>query len=305
MNDGPTWHARWRSEARFLMRSVRRGLRGRDLSLIAAGLTFYAGISVVPLLLLALALTSLLTSPETVRGYLDTLGRVLPDELGAPDALARLSEAGTTMTLLGAVLALLPMTFYGEGLRRALLRFTDERDSYTGWRGRLAVVPLLLVTPVLVYPLLLVVPVLADLQAHAGFGARVAEVAVGFYTVLFALVGPLVWGFRFVAAGMLRWGAVLIGAFFTAASLAGFLQGFVLFLGLPLSIGAPFGGMEAVGGVVALGLWLFLLHLVVIVGWLLTQALDERLALRARAARPGPPSPGAPDDPPTGAAPSR
>ncbi|MEI4280205.1 YhjD/YihY/BrkB family envelope integrity protein [Klenkia terrae] len=274
----PSWHARWRSEARFLMGSVRRGLRGRDLALIAAGLTFYAGISVVPLLLLALALTSLLAGADWVRGKLDLLGGVLPDQLGAPDALARLAEAGTTMTLLGGVLALLPMTFYGEGLRRALLRFTDERDTYTGWRGRLAVVPLLLVSPFLLYPVLLVVPVLADLQATAGFGARVGGVALGFYSVLFALVGPLVWGFRFVAAGMLRWGAVLVGAFFTAASLAGFLQGFVLFLRLPLSIGAPFGGLDVVGGVVALGLWLFLLHLVVIAGWLLTQALDQRLA---------------------------
>jgi membrane protein len=278
MTARPSWHARWRSEARFLMGSVRRGLRGRDLALIAAGLTFYAGISVVPLLLLALALTSLLAGADWVRGKLDLLGGVLPDQLGAPDALARLAEAGTTMTLLGGVLALLPMTFYGEGLRRALLRFTDERDTYTGWRGRLAVVPLLLVSPFLLYPVLLVVPVLADLQATAGFGARVGGVALGFYSVLFALVGPLVWGFRFVAAGMLRWGAVLVGAFFTAASLAGFLQGFVLFLRLPLSIGAPFGGLDVVGGVVALGLWLFLLHLVVIAGWLLTQALDQRLA---------------------------
>ncbi len=277
MSDRPSWHARGRSEARFLLGSVRRGLHGRDLALITAGLTFYAGVSVVPLLLLAIGLTSLLTSPATVRGYLDTLGGVLPDELGAPDALAALAGAGTSLTWLGGLLALLPMTFYGEGLRRALLRFVAERETYTGWRGRLAVVPVLVVSPFLLYPVLLVIPVLSELQA-GGFWAGLGGVALGFYSVLFALVGPLVWGFRFVAAGMLRWRAVLIGAFFTAASLAGFLQGFVLFLRLPLSIGAPFGGLEVVGGVVALGLWLFLLHLVVIAGWLLTQALDQRLA---------------------------
>lgn len=277
----PEWPARWRSEAHFLMRSVRRGLRGRDLALITAGLTFYAGISLVPLLLLAIALTSLITSPETVRGYLDQLTAVLPDQLGAPYALARLAEAGTSLTLLGGVLSIIPMTFYGEGLRRALLRFSDERDTYTSWRGRLAVAPLILVTPVLLYPLLLVVPVLARLDAEGGFGARVGEVAVGYYAVLFALVLPLMWGFRVVAAGRLRWSVVLIGAFFTVASLSGFLQGFVLFLSLPLPIGAPFGGLDVVGGTVAIGLWLFMLHLVVLGGWLLTQALDERLALRA------------------------
>jgi membrane protein len=71
------------------------------------------------------------------------------------------------------------------------------------------------------------------------------------------------------------------GVFFTAACLSGFLQGFVLFLSLPLDLGAPFGGLTSVGSVVALGLWLFLLHVVLLVGWLLTQALDERLARSA------------------------
>jgi membrane protein len=70
---------------------------------------------------------------------------------------------------------------------------------------------------------------------------------------------------------------VVAGALFTAASLSGFLQGFVLFLSLPLDLGAPFGGLTIVGGVAAVGFWLFLLHLVLIAGWLCTEALDERL----------------------------
>ncbi|MCU1605008.1 MAG: Ribonuclease, partial [Modestobacter sp.] len=65
-----------------------------------------------------------------------------------------------------------------------------------------------------------------------------------------------------------------------------FLQGFVLFLALPLDLGAPFGGLDVVGGVVAVGFWLFLLHLVVLAGWLVTQALDARL----RQGRPVPPA---------------
>jgi membrane protein len=86
-----------------------------------------------------------------------------------------------------------------------------------------------------------------------------------------------------VAAGRVRWPALVAGALFTAACLSGFLQGFVLFLALPLDLGAPFGGLDVVGGVVALGLWLFLLHLVVIAGWLATQSLDELLARRSAA----------------------
>jgi membrane protein len=77
------------------------------------------------------------------------------------------------------------------------------------------------------------------------------------------------------------WPALLAGALFTAACVSGFLQGFVLFLSLPLDLGAPFGGLTVVGGTVAVGLWMFLLHLVVLIGWLLTQSFDDLLQRRS------------------------
>ncbi|MCW2535580.1 MAG: Ribonuclease [Modestobacter sp.] len=256
---------------------MRRRVRGRDTALIAAGLTFYAGIAVVPVLVLSLALTTWITSPATIRSLTGRLGDVLPAHLGAPDALARLVDAGVTLTAWQALLTLLPISLYGEGLRRALLRLSPERDRYTAWRGRLLTLPLVVVAPLLLYPLLLAGRLLADLSARPGAGAALGGVAVGYYSVLLVLVLPLAWGFGVVAAGRLRWAAVLTGAFLTAASLSGFLQGFVVFLALPLDLGAPFGGLDVVGGVVAVGFWLFMLHLVVLAGWLLTQALDSRL----------------------------
>jgi membrane protein len=136
---------------------------------------------------------------------------------------------------------------------------------------------LLLVAPLLLYPLLLVGRKLAELAETPGVGASVAGFAIGYYSVLAALTVPLIWVFRVVAASRLRWTAVVVGALFTAASLSGFLQGFVVFLALPLDLGAPFGGLTVVGGVVAVGFWLFLLHFVLIAGWLCTEALDARL----------------------------
>jgi membrane protein len=255
---------------------VRRRLEGRDLALIAAGLTFYAGIAVVPLLVLAFALTARLSSRERVSALADRLAELLPAELGAPDAVSRLVDAGIGLSPVGGLLALLPMTFYGEGLRRALLRFSSRRgEGLIGWKGRLAALPVLLLAPLLLYPLLLTVPVMADLAEDGGLGPTVGRVAIGFYAVLAALTVPLAWGFRVIGGGRVRWWALAVGALFTAACLSGFLQGFVLFLALPLDLGAPFGGLDVVGGVVALGLWLFLLHLVVICGWLATQSLDD------------------------------
>jgi membrane protein len=250
-------------------------LQGRDLALIAAGLTFYAGIAVVPVLVLAFGLTAWLTSPEEVTELGMRLAELLPSAVGAPDAVERLIDAAVGLSLVGGLLALLPMSFYGEGLRRALLRFGGRREGLTGWKGRLAALPVVLVTPVLLYPLLLTVPVMADLAEAGGVGPTIGRIAIGFYGVLAALAVPLAWGFRVVAGEPVRWPALVAGALFTAACLSGFLQGFVLFLALPLDLGAPFGGLDVVGGVVALGLWLFLLHLVVIGGWLVTQSLDD------------------------------
>jgi membrane protein len=265
-----------RGGVREVAAGVRRRLEGRDLALIAAGLTFYAGIAVVPVLVLAFALTARLSSPERVSGLADRLAELLPAELGAPDAVSRLVDAGIGLSPVGGLLALLPMTFYGEGLRRALLRFSSRRgEGLIGWKGRLAALPVLLLAPLLLYPLLLTVPVMADLAEDGGLGPTVGRVAIGFYAVLAALTVPLAWGFRVIGAGRVRWSALAVGALFTAACLSGFLQGFVLFLALPLDLGAPFGGLDVVGGVVALGLWLFLLHLVVICGWLATQSLDD------------------------------
>jgi membrane protein len=264
---------------------VRRRLEGRDLALIAAGLTFYAGIAVVPLLVLAFAMTAALTSGGRVQALGNRLAELLPAELGAPDAVSRLVEAAIGLSPLNAALALLPMTFYGEGLRRALRRFSSRAEELTGWRGRLAALPVLLLAPLLLYPLLLTVPVMADLADTGGVAATAGRVAIGFYAVLAALTLPLAWGFRVVGGGRARWTALAAGALFTAACLSGFLQGFVLFLSLPLNLGAPFGGLEVVGGVVAVGFWLFLLHLVVICGWLATQSLDE--LLERRGAIPG------------------
>jgi membrane protein len=262
---------------------VRRGLVGRDLALIAAGLTFYAGIAVVPLLVLAFGLTARLTSPTRVRELGHRLTELLPSELGAPDAVARLVDAGVGLHPLGGLLALVPMTFYGEGLRRALLRFGGPPEGATAWRGRLTALPLVLLTPVLLYPLLLAAGQMADLAATGGAAAAIGRVALGFYSVLAALTVPLAWGFRVVGGRRVGWTALAVGAAFTAACVSGFLQGFVLFLSLPLDLGAPFGGLTVVGGVVALGLWLFLLHLVILLGWLFTRSLDDLLARRAAA----------------------
>ena len=47
------------------------------------------------------------------------------------------------MTALTALLAVVPATLYGEGLRRAFAAILGRREQALGWRGRLQVIPVL------------------------------------------------------------------------------------------------------------------------------------------------------------------
>jgi membrane protein len=274
----PGVRRRFAAATRAVLGETRNRLRGHDLALISAGLTFYSGIAIVPSLLLAIRLSALISSPETIASLGERIADVLPEPLGAPDAVRRLVEAGLQLTWLGALIAVFPASFYGEGLRRAFLRFVDHDDTFVGWRGRLLVLPLLVVIPVLLYLLLLVSPTLSRLSSQGGAAATVAGVVVGFLSVWVVLAVPIAWTFRVVAPGRPSWTAVIIGALGTSSFVSGFLQGFVLFLSIPVDLGAPFGGLEVIGAVVAVGFWLFVLHVVVLVGYVVTRSLSSRLA---------------------------
>jgi membrane protein len=257
-----------------VVRGTGAALKGRDLSIVAAGLTYFAGIALVPWLLLGVWSATLLTSAATVTARAAELRLLVPDAIGAPEVWDRVVAAGVAIGPLGALVALFPASFYGEGLRRACLRVAPRPDRFTGWRARVAVLPLVVLVPLLPLGLLAASGVLADLARTGGPEASVASVVIVFHLVWLGLGAPLAWVFRIVAPGSLSLRATLVGAFTTSAVLSGFLQGFVLFLAIPLHLGVPFGGLTVVGAVVAIGLWLFVLHVLVLVGWTATTVLD-------------------------------
>src|SRR3954467_10231591 len=128
---------------RRIAAAVSRPLRGRDLALHAAAVTFYAGIAVVPVALLAIWLTGLAVGPDRVRRLTAQAIGALPDAIGAPGALAALIEAGLHLTPVLALASLLPATLYGEGLRRAFVSLGEPGEALVGWRGRVLWLPLL------------------------------------------------------------------------------------------------------------------------------------------------------------------
>ncbi len=281
----PRTPADLRAEARSLLRGTGRVLEGRDLAGAAATVTYFAAIAVVPWLLLALWTTSWTRGADEATQRLLDLRVLVPPDMGGRAAYDALVRAGADLGALGALVALLPATFYGEGLRRGALVLEPEqveRERLTGWWSRAALLPLLLALPPLAWGLLAVADRMAPLAPEGGGGGvldLVTRVVVGFTALWLALSLLLVWVYGVVTPGRPRRWVVAVGALATGSFLAGFLHGFQLFLAIPVDVGVPFGGLALVGGVVAVGLWLYVLHTIVLVGWALTHALEERAAV--------------------------
>ncbi|MEV5818364.1 YhjD/YihY/BrkB family envelope integrity protein [Micromonospora harpali] len=269
--------------AKRIVSAAFRPVRGRDLSLHAAAITFYGAIAVVPVALLAIWTTGLVAGADRVRRLTSYAIETLPTDIGAHRAVAALLEAGLGLTPALALASLLPASLYGEGLRRAFVSVAAPREpggSLVGWRGRLLLLPLLAPAPALLLSILLALPVTTHLVRQGGWRGALG-VVLSFLGVWLVLTPVLMWVFRVVGPASPDFLSTLAIGSFTAANLSGFLHGFVLFASLPLDLGVPFGGFDAIGGGVAVLLWLYLFHVIVLAGYSATLALSDWRSRRA------------------------
>ncbi|MFY1687020.1 YhjD/YihY/BrkB family envelope integrity protein [Plantactinospora sp. WMMB782] len=273
--------SRWRT-AKRITRAAFRPIRDSDLSLHAAAITFFGAIAVVPVALLAIWLTGQAAGAERVRRLTGYAVETLPTAIGAPGAVAALVEAGLGLTPLLALASLLPASLYGEGLRRAFVSVVahqDESGALVGWRGRLLLLPLLAPAPALLLFVLVALPTTTRLVRQGGLLGTVG-IVLSFLAVWLVLTPVLLWVFRVVGPASPDWLSALGVGSFTAANLSGFLHGFVLFCSLPLDLGVPFGGFDEIGAGVAVLLWLYLFHVIVLSGYSATLALSRWRARR-------------------------
>lgn len=261
---------------RDLARDVVDCCRGHDLALYAAGVTFYAAIAVVPLLLLAVFLAGQLIGVERVADLAAGLAALLPRTSGAEAAATALVDAGAQLGVLAALAALVPATLYGEGLVRAFDRLSRHGDrgrrSLRGRAGSLLVVAL---SPVL---LLLGLAAESGLSRAlgVGLGPRLVGIYLGFLVSWLVVSALLAVAYRTLApervgARALAWGALSTGSFVAGTSL-----GWVLFLGIDLPVAQAYGGSQVLALAAVSALWLLLLHAMVLVGYVLTLRLQAR-----------------------------
>ncbi len=240
--------------------------------LYAAGLTFYAAIAVVPVMLLGVFLTGRVLGHELVERLMLRLAAYTPESLGLRAGIQSLGTVGPRLGVASLLAALVPATSYGEGLVRAFDRLGGRNQRAKGLRGRLLCLVLLPVLPVVVLAALGAVAVLPDLLGP-GRAARLLGVYATFWVgwltsgtllaLLYRAYTP-----RALGPAPLFWGAAATGSFMSGMSL-----GWVLVLRFGVDVGLAFGGSTLLGTLVLSSVYLFLAQTAVLVGYVLTLVL--------------------------------
>jgi membrane protein len=260
-----------------LARSTWARLQARDVVLLTSGLTFYAAIAVVPLLLLAVHLAGLVVGHGTLQALIADLAAYAPDHLGFRGALVEVAARGASLGPWAFAFALVPATTYGEGLLRAFHRIAEEPRRAAGIRGRLRALSLLATLPLLVLVGLGAVAVLPDLLGTgAGAGATLLGVYLTFWVVWLVAAGLLAVTYRVFSPTPLSGRALLWGALGTGSFLAGMSLGWVLVLQYGIAVGQAYGGSELLGAGVLFVIYLYLVQLVCLVGYAATLELSHR-----------------------------
>lgn len=240
--------------------------------LLGAGLTFYALVAVVPLLLVAVFLAGVLIGHGQVIELAERLADLAPEGLGFSARLTDIARAGASLSPLAVAAALIPATTYGEGLLRAFDRLAGVRTRGKGLRGRLKAIALLGTLPLLVLGALAVVAVLPDLLG----GGRGRTVLGGYFAFWAAWIGGtllLAVTYRAFSPVPLCTSGLLWASAGTGSFLVGMSLGWVVVLEVGVEVGRAYGGSEELGAAVLFAVYLFLVQLTCLVGYAWALAL--------------------------------
>jgi membrane protein len=239
-----------------------------DLFLLSAGLAFYALISVAPLVILVMWITSVVLGDERIHQLAAEVGRYAPKGIGADQALRRVSQMGSRIGWWAIVTALWPATAYGAGLRRAFDRLSPKEEPLEGLRGR--GLAFLVLIPVFVLGSL--ISAYAGSRALGeGTAARIAGIAVALVACFATAAAAIILVYRIFPPGPMTWRKIRRGAAIAAGGIALLSVAYVVFL----SSGTNFEQhylTSGLAGVVLLGVWLFMANVMLLVGYKAVQS---------------------------------
>jgi membrane protein len=260
-----------------LLRGVRRRSARSDLMVVAAAMTAYAAIGLVALLAVAFRFTSALLGADEVRSLAADLAAYVPGPLGIDRAIVDIAAGASTMSWWAVLGAVLPVSLYAEGTVRCLERFSVARDTASRTlRGRLLTVPILVVAALGVAIAATVLRPLIEASFGTGTGPRLLGVFLAFIVLWPGITAVLCLVYRLFTSTAVRPVPLLVGAAAAGSWLAGQSLGYVLTLRYVSRFAAPYGGYAVAGAVAALTFLLYLNHIVVLLGFLVTLTLQER-----------------------------
>jgi membrane protein len=255
------------SALRRLIGRVRGALaaaQADDVFLYSAALAFYGLISVAPLVVVALWVTSLVVGSAQIHDAAGELARFSPEALGADRALERVADLGTGLGVVAVIAALWPATAYGSALARVLDRLAGDSNA-TGLRRRGAALGLVGVAPVLVLASLL-----ASYAGATAFGDTPVELVGGFAVgLVFGLGATFVtvaFIYRILPSAPPDWRSTNRGALVAAAAISALSVAYVAYLRLGANFERRYAS-DALAAVVLLGLWLFAANSALLVGY--------------------------------------
>jgi membrane protein len=255
----------------------------------AAALTFYAVLSIAPLLVISLAVASLAFDEKAARTQMvDEMGGLTGSE-GEDAVEAMLDSAdkpkqGTVATVLGVITLLFGASGVFGQLQESLNTVWEVKPKPGGGIWQLIRSRFLSMAMVLGTGFLLLVSLVLS-SAISGMGAYLTHqfpglesiwhvvnfaVTIAVVTVLFALI------FKFLPDAKIAWSDVWVGAVLTAILFAVGKLLIGLYLG-KASIGSAYG---AAGSLVVLLVWIYYSSLILFFGAELTQVYAKRFGSR-------------------------
>lgn len=240
-----------------------------NIGILAAGVSYYAFLALVPLLVAAVLSYGLIADAETVAAHAAQLARMLPASAAelVSDQLEGIVGTSAQKKGLGLLLALaLALVGARNGAASIITALTmafNRQETRSFLRGTLVA---LAVTVCAVIGLGLVVAVLslaAGLESRLGGLGPVASV-LGYAALLGIGVAAIGLLYRLAVPGFRpSWRAVLPGAVFAAAAAVAFTAAFGIYVANFGNYNATYGSL---GAVVVLLTWLYLVAYVLLFG---------------------------------------
>ncbi|HEX6676627.1 MAG TPA: YihY/virulence factor BrkB family protein [Actinomycetes bacterium] len=269
---------------------VRTHLREDNISLLSAGVAFYAMLSIFPALIAVISIYGLVAKPETARAQVQKLAAVLPRQArqtltGQLEALTHSAGKGLS---LGAVLGILAAVLAASAGMRALIAGLNvaydriETRRFLRLRGRALLLTLgAIVSMAVAIGIVVVLPVVTGLLGPVG---RLLLAVVRWPVLAGLMLVGLAILYRYAPDrddAELRWltpGSLLATALW--------LLGSGLFSLYVNSFGNYNRTYGLLGAVIVLLIWLFLSSFVVLLGAELNHELGLRAGQASAAARP-------------------